>query len=391
MVRGRTDRQSAARSLPAGLLAIAALLCLVFTACTSTHRASLARSERADAIAYLPLQNLTGELAPVREIGETFSRQLTARGVRLLEETQLRDVMQRHRMRYTGGLSKEMGRAFFQEANVTAVLVTSLDEYDEINPPRISLTARLVSTGENQRILWMESVTVAGDEQPGLLGAKLVSDPRVLLARASAALADAFVRRGPPAEHAGPSLRRFPPRSVYKVPRSTLNTNRATRVAVLSFANQSARKDAGELVALQLIRQLTRAKNVEVVEPGLVREALLETRTIQQVGLSLAQIDLVKAFLDVDLVLIGTVIDYQDASGTPGGPLVAFTVQAVDTEARQVVWSSRSRRFGDENVKFFDAGRVHTAQGLSSGMAGAIVERLLAQAKRKPSALASAK
>jgi hypothetical protein len=132
-------------------------------------------------------------------------------------------------------------------------------------------------------------------------------------------------------------------------------------------------------------------KNVEVVEPGLVREALLETRTIQQVGLSLAQIDLVKAFLDVDLVLIGTVIDYQDASGTPGGPVVAFTVQVVDTEARQVVWSSRSRRFGDENVKFFDAGRVHTAQGLSSGMAGAIVDRMLAQAKRKPNALASAK
>ena len=391
MVRGRSDRQSATRSLPAGLLAVAALLCLALTACASGHRVSLARSERADAIAYLPLQNLTGELAPVREIGETFSRQLTARGVRLLEETQLRDVMQRHRMRYTGGLSKEMGRAFFQEANVTAVLVTSLDEYDEINPPRISLTARLISTGENQRILWMESVTVAGDEQPGLLGAKLVSDPRVLLARASAALADAFARRGPPAEHAGPSLRRFPPRSVYKVPRSTLDTNRVTRVAVLSFANQSARKDAGELVALQLIRQLTRAKNVEVVEPGLVREALLETRTIQQVGLSLAQIDLVKAFLDVDLVLIGTVIDYQDASGTPGGPVVAFTVQAVDTETRQVVWSSRSRRFGDENVKFFDAGRVHTAQGLSSGMAGAIVERMLAQAKRKPSALASAK
>lgn len=391
MVRGRSDRQSATRSLPAGLLAIAALLCLALTACASGHRASLARSERADAIAYLPLQNLTGELAPVREIGETFSRQLTARGVRLLDETQLRDVMQRHRMRYTGGLSKEMGRAFFQEANVTAVLVTSLDEYDEINPPRISLTARLISTGENQRILWMESVTVAGDEQPGLLGAKLVSDPRVLLARASAALADAFARRGPPAEHAGPSLRRFPPRSVYKVSRTTLDTDGVTRIAVLSLANQSARKDAGELVALQLIRQLSRAKNVEVVEPGLVREALLETRTIQQVGLSLAQIDLVKAFLDVDLVLIGTVIDYQDASGTPGGPLVAFTVQAVDTEARQVVWSSRSRRFGDENVKFFDAGRVHTAQGLSSGMAGAIVERMLAQAKRKPSALASTK
>ncbi len=367
------------------------LLLLSLTGCASGRQGSLPRADRQDAIAFLPLQNLTGELAPMREIGETLQRQMTARGIRLLDDSQLRQVMERHRMRYTGGLSKEMGRAFFQEANVAAVMLTSLDEYDEIYPPRISLTARLVSTGENQRILWMESVTLAGDEQPGILGMKLVTDPRVLLARATAALADAFARNGPPTQYAGPSRRRFPPRSVYRASQSTFEAGTAQRVAVLSFANQSTRKEAGELVALQLIRQLSRTTTVSVVEPGLVREALLETRTIQQGGLSLAQIDLLRAFLDVDLVLIGTVIEYQDASGTPGGPVVAFSVQAVDTEARQVVWSSRSRRFGDEKVVFFDAGRVHTAQGLSSGLAGAVIDRMLAQAKSKVPTVAKAR
>lgn len=383
-------RQRESRNLRTGWC-VALLLLLNLTGCASGRQGSLPRADRQDAIAFLPLQNLTGELAPIREIGETLQRQMTARGVRLLEDSQLRQVMQRHRMRYTGGLSKEMGRAFFQEANVAAVMLTSLDEYDEIYPPRISLTARLVSTGENQRILWMESVTLAGDEQPGILGMKLVTDPRVMLARATAALADSFARNGTATQHAGPSKRRFPPRSVYRASQSTFEAGTAQRVAVLSFANQSTRKEAGELVALQLIRQLSRTTAVSVVEPGLVREALLETRTIQQGGLSLAQIDLLRAFLDVDLVLIGTVIEYQDASGTPGGPVVAFSVQAVDTEARQVVWSSRSRRFGDEKVVFFDAGRVHTAQGLSSGLAGAVIDRMLAQATSKVPAVAKAR
>jgi len=54
------------------------------------------------------------------------------------------------------------------------VLITSLELYSDANPPRFLLISRLVSTGENPSILWMDGVGLAGDDSRGLFDLGLI-------------------------------------------------------------------------------------------------------------------------------------------------------------------------------------------------------------------------
>ena len=87
-----------------------------------------------------------------------------------------------------------------------------------------------------------------------------------------------------------------------------------------------------------------------------------------EAGPSLANADIIssRGSLGVDLVLSGTVFDYQDAFGVPK---VDFSVKIIEKRSREVVWSSRSYNHGEQGVFFFDFGRVHTAHRLASEMA----------------------
>lgn len=145
---------------------------------------------------------------------------------------------------------------------------------------------------------------------------------------------------------------------------------------MLPFSNESGRRHAGEIIALQLVRHLAGRPNVRIVEPGEVRAALLRTRMIMEGGPSLSQAVLLRDLLDVDLVLTGTVNDYIDKRSVDGIPRAVFSVRAINTRTRQVVWASTSYNRGNGGVFFFDVGMVHSAQELASEMARQTVVRM---------------
>ncbi len=63
------------------------------------------------------------------------------------------------------------------------------------------------------------------------------------------------------------------------------------RIAIVPFLNRYARRNAGFIVPLHLASALHRRDNLEVFEPGLVREQLLKYRLIMRSGPSLATAD----------------------------------------------------------------------------------------------------
>jgi hypothetical protein len=85
--------------------------------------------------------------------------------------------------------------------------------------------------------------------------------------------------------------------------------------------------------------------------------------------------------LDVDLVLTGIVMEYQDFIGGYGNPKVEFSVRVFDMKTRQIVWTSSSYNEGDDGVFFFNLGKVNTAYGMASGMVRSVVERMDASSK----------
>jgi hypothetical protein len=91
------------------------------------------------------------------------------KGLNLLAEDVLEGFLERHRIRYTGGLNRQLGNAFRKETGTNAVLFASLELVDETAMPKIALVARLTSTNENADILWMDGVGMAGNDAPGFL------------------------------------------------------------------------------------------------------------------------------------------------------------------------------------------------------------------------------
>ena len=172
-----------------------------------------------------------------------------------------------------------------------------------------------------------------------------------------------------------PAARKFRPKIVFRS--DALDPVRAYSVAVIPFFNKSARKHAGEIIALHMMRTLVGVPGLEVVEPGLVREELLRFRIIMNEGVSLPETETILGAVNGDLVLNGEVLEYTDPRGLYGAPSVDFGVLFIERSTRRVVYSSYSHNAGDDRVFFFDWGRVNTAHAMASRMARAIGERML--------------
>jgi hypothetical protein len=320
-------------------------------------------------IAVLPLVNLSGKPAPLKDIRQALIEGVVAAGGLVIDDDSLETFMARHRVRYTGGIDTSTAQALKQEAGVEAVLITSLERYVDTTLPQISMTSRLVST-ENMppRILWMESSILSGNDSPGLLGLGLIKDIGRLRKKAikgiTASLAGFL--SGKVTAGDGGGIWRFHPKLAYFS--RFLVPGRRYRVAIAPFFNKSEVSFADQIMALHFTRQLVKTGAFEVVDPGVVREKLLKARVIMRAGVSKPDEDILFNTMDADLILTGKVLNYDDAA-----PGVEFYVVVFDRTSMKVVWSSWSSSRGDDGVFFFDWGSVNTVGKLASKMASNVV------------------
>jgi TolB-like protein len=346
-------------------------------------KGNVAVNENKIRIAIFPVENLSGTVAPTKEIRQAFIGKLGSVGVDVLDEETFEKFMAKYRIRYTGGVSTEIAKAFKQDIHVSGVLITSLELYSDVIPPKISLISRLVSTGESPSILWMDGVGLAGDDSRGLLDLGLVEDPNVLLDKAMKIMFDSMNRYLSKRSKEGEGYRakrKFQPQISYRSP--SFDPNRKYTVAIAPFFNYSLRKYAGDILVLHFAKELKSFDRFDVIEMGAVRQALLEMRIILDQGVSLVNADSIAGLLNADLILAGDVTDYEDYQGVWGKPKVSFSAQLIERKSREVVWSSNSYNEGDEGVFFFDLGRVNTASVMVSQMAQRI-GRMILQDDRK--------
>jgi TolB-like protein len=335
-------------------------------------------------VAVFPIENLSGSMGPVKEIRQMFIEKLRTAGVDVLNEETLEKFMAKHRIRYTGGIDKNTAQAFKQEVDIDSVLITSLEFYSDANPPKISMISRLVSTGDNPSILWMEGVGLAGDDSPGFLNLGLIEDPKVLLYKAMKVMFDSlyrYISKKADGREAYRAKRKFLPKIFYRSP--DLDPERKYTVAIVPFFNLSGRKYAGDLMVLHLAKALKKFDNFNVIEFGMVRQTFLELRIIMDQGISLTQAESVLALLNADMILSGNVTDYDDYQGEWGKPKVGFTTQLIAKKGQEVVWSSNSYNEGDDGVFFFDLGKVNTAHAMASQMVHWIGERIAKEEEKR--------
>lgn len=348
--------------------------------------------------AVLPVDNLSGARAPLKEIQLALRESLSAKGFQLLDPGVLDEFMKKYRVRHTGGLSSEISRKLREEAGVDGVFITSLEAWQEGIPPRVSLITRVVLSGDLPEIVWMDSAGLTGNDAPGLFGTGRIKSSEQLLTKCLDGLISSFqlyLQGGYPtyrfssdrqemravngenrtADFTGSEIdQRHQPRFTFRAPDFDPAGNYS--VAVVPFLNVHTRKNAGDVVALHFVKQLSRYENLQVFEPGLVRQTLLNYRMIMVAGPSLAVSDVLanETILGADLVLSGKVFDYQ---GERGMSKVDFSVQAFDSRKREVIWTSRSHATSDDGVYFFDLKRVPSAHGLATRMSKAVAGMLV--------------
>jgi len=356
---------------------VCALYALVGCAAAGDPAETLARpSEGVQVVAMFPVENLSGRPAPLEDIRRMLAARLGDQGLRVLDDATLERVITKHRVRYMAGIERGFAQVLKQETGADAVLIPSLEMYDQVFPPRVALFARLVSTGEAPTVLWADGTGAAGDDSPGILGIGMVEDPRALLARAVETLTNSLSRHlKDGGDGAEPGPRRFRPKLAYR-PRA-LDPARPYAVAIVPFLNKSARRYGGEIMALHMMRNLAAVPRLRVVEPGVVREELLRFRIIMSDGISLADTETILDAVNADLVVNGEVLEYQERPWAGAAPVADFAVSFVERNTRRVVYSSYSQNAGDDCVFFFDWGKVNTAHAMVSHMVRAIAGQLL--------------
>jgi len=323
-------------------------------------------------VAVLPVENLSGAVAPARAIQEALALAVARAGVEVVGGDLLDAFLARHWVRYTGGVDAETARSAREELGVDALLLTSLELHSAGTFPRVGLGARLVAAEDRPRILWVSSVYRWGDEAPGLLGLGLVHDMDAVrssaiqrLARGLGAYLESSERPPPPC----PAGRPFQPHLSYSAHRAP--AGRHLTVMVVPFLSRTDRPSAAQAVAAEMVRSLEATGRFEVVEPGLVREELLRNRVVTQGGVALDTVRPVLAQLPADLVLTGTVFRYEDGE-VASAVAVEFSLVLLDRETGRIVWAGTSTNGGLDDEFLFEQGRIRVAAALACRMASSV-------------------
>ncbi len=332
-------------------------------------------------IAVFPLENLSGVPAPLKQIRTDLEKEMLTVGLRIVDAGEVDRFMAKHWIRYSGGIDTTDAQALWTETGADAVLITNLELYDETYPPKFAYISRLVTTGPAPEILWMDSVGLTGNDSPGILGLGLIEDPGKLRMKALGILSSSLERfLADPANRKGAHgtvADRYGPRFHFKS--LALPQGERPTIAVVPFFNESTRKHAGEIAVLHFVRELVRTGAFSVMEPGILREKMLNMRIIMQNGISIPYVDLLVNALGIDYLLTGKVFEYQDVSGGGDSPKVDFSAQVIEKATRKVVWTSSSWNRGDDGVYFYDWGRVNTASALTGLMTRTLVRELTAR------------
>jgi TolB-like protein len=325
-------------------------------------------------VALFPAENFSGVPVPLRGVDGQIARAMATAGLEVVTGDLVERFLERHRLRYTGGIDGASAAAAHEELGVDGVLLTTIEAYEQDPVPRLAITMRLVQANQAAKVIWIDGIARTGDDSPGLLGLGLVSRyadlERRELSRLAGSLVATLTRRAPTSVPCPPDGR-FEPRVAFRSPR--FDRSRSYSVAVLPFVNETPRRRSGDLVALELARQFAAVPRLSVIEPGVVRERLLHNRVVMEGGISVDTARLVLDELNADLVLAGYVRQFSEGSD----PSVDITLLVLERERGAIMWESTSHATGSQGVWFFDRGRVSTASALLCRMARNAVDEFV--------------
>jgi hypothetical protein len=147
------------------------------------------------------------------------------------------------------------------------------------------------------------------------------------------------------------------------------------KLAILPFENLSKATGAGKTLEGMILVEILKRAPLSVLDPGEIAAALSKERVRVPTSMSRETLEAVAGTLHADLVLVGTVHEYDMQSGTgPGGPIpvLAVTLRVLDPHGGDIVWAASTARRGTDKESVFGIGRIHSLNDLAEDTAAAM-------------------
>jgi TolB-like protein len=341
-----------------------AVACLVVFACLSLASSSRG-AEQPTRVALLPFENVSGSIASINVVMPLLESALHERGWQLAGQDQIEQFLFRHRIRNSGMLSRTGLEALRQELGVGLAVVGSVALYnDSTDNPQWGLCARVVSVTAGD-IIWGEAVGATGGDFTTVLGLGTIRSVDRLAAEVVKRLLRHFPREGQPfavprPERDFPELHRlyFGLRAGYVSP--TLKTDPPRRIAVLPFENTSERKGAGRIVTDVFLTALVQRRGFEVIDPGVVLQALVATGAAPYGAIDLEMLTKVGKQVEADAVIIGSVLEYNEGlpRAASTSPEVALDARMLDVGTGRILWFAAHSRRGEDSQLLLEFGKI---------------------------------
>lgn len=114
------------------------------------------------------------------------------------------------------------------------------------------------------------------------------------------------------------------------------------------------------------VTEVFKSGKFQVEEPGNVLEFMIREGITSIGEIDVENLKMMRGYLDVDAVIIGSVDEYDDGlTMFPPVPVVAITVRMVEPDSGRIIWSAKNKRSGEDYVSLFGIGRVRPISALT--------------------------
>lgn len=294
-------------------------------------------------VVVLPFANYTGRHEAFEKILPAFCAGLEGMGLSVVDPDSIRPMLRRHRIRSLGQLGSTDARVLREETGAHFVLLGSLDLYEPDTTFEVSLSVRLLDLG-SMELVGATSVGLSVQETERWFGTGRVAD------------VDAVVDRV--VERALLSLR-APLGGVE--PRERARYHTCGLVAVVPFDDHSDSRYAAEILQSFFMAAMVEA-DWRIVEPGFVRELLLDHQRVARGGVTTEVLELLRDELGVCWVVTGEVETFRIATDNGGSsvPSVDFGLRLVDARNPRLVSTLQLARDGAQGEGLFGRGREYS-------------------------------
>jgi TolB-like protein len=334
---------------------------------------ALVKSSR---VAVLPFANYAEVPAVMPQIMSLVRAELRQRGVEQADSLTVADVLREHRVRNTNELTADQIQNLSNELAAAYLLVGSLERYVQGDGgAEVALSARLIYV-PTASIEWVGTAT-----RHTLNGIRLLN-----------------LGREPSAEKLAPravremfrDFRYLRPESRERVEWVQLRDGRHFRrqfcesIIALPFSNETDLFTAGGIVTNRIVAALER-NGYAVVEPGRVREAMLEEGSITPGNASAQLLKICREELGVSLLLTGTVsrFDCPSTVGIDQIPSIAIEARLTEVSTGYVVWARTFRSDGNATNFLFGTGTTYSITSVADRVAAKLVKAIPAHRARK--------